>query len=97
MLKTEESLKVSKVIVIINDKGLHTRPATELVKCACRYRSKFNLTYRGDTVDGRSLLGILALAAERGAKLRLEAEGDDAQELIDALSNLAANKFYINY
>ena len=53
------------VFIVLNEKGLHTRPSTELVKLAAHYRSQIYLSYRSYVVNAKSLLGILMLAAER--------------------------------
>lgn len=82
---------------VINDKGLHTRPSTELVKCATAFRSRVTLEYGGVSVNAKSLLGILMLAAARGAKVTVEAVGDDAEEAVRSILELAGNKFYIKY
>ncbi|MGE3954280.1 MAG: HPr family phosphocarrier protein [Parachlamydiales bacterium] len=87
----------SAVLVIRNDKGLHTRPSTELVRCATRFRSHIQLSYHGMTVNAKSLLGILMLAAGKNAKITVEATGVDADEAITALLDLAQNKFYISF
>lgn len=83
--------------IVANDKGLHTRPSTELVKCASRYRSHINLIYQDLIVNAKSLLGILTLAASRGSRIEIEAFGEDAEEAIQQLIQLARNKFYIHY
>jgi phosphocarrier protein len=92
-----ENLKVKDSFVVMNDKGLHTRPATELVKCTSTFKSNITLIYQDLTVNAKSLLGILMLAASRGSKIRVEAEGEDADLAVKALIELASNKFYINY
>jgi len=89
--------KVKKSFVILNDKGLHTRPATELVKCAQIYKSQIFLIYQGLNVNAKSLLGILMLAASRGAKIDIEADGNDAEEAVNAIILLAKQKFNIQY
>lgn len=83
--------------VVLNDKGLHTRPSTELVKCASAFNSQIHLMYRNYVVNAKSLLGILMLAAERGARINIEAIGDDAEEAIAALQKLAQSRFNISY
>ena len=88
---------VKAKFVIKNDRGLHTRPSTELVKCANRFRSKICLLYQKHLVNGKSLLGILMLAASKGAKIGIEAEGEDAEEAVQSILALAKNNFYINY
>lgn len=89
--------KVKDCFTIMNDKGLHTRPATELVRCASTFKSSIMLNYQDLVVNAKSLLGILMLAASKGAKIHVEAEGDDAQEAIDAILRLARGRFNINY
>lgn len=88
---------VKKSFIVRNDKGLHTRPATELVKKACTFRSQVHLRYQDLHVNAKSLLGILMLAAARGAKIQVEAEGIDAQEAVDAICSLAQAGFNIHY
>lgn len=97
-MKTKKSSnKVTGRFVVMNEKGLHTRPSTELVKCAAGFSSKVNLFYRDLSVNAKSLLGILMLAAARGSKITVEAEGEDAQLAVDTILKLAQNKFYIKY
>jgi phosphocarrier protein len=93
----EEFVKFKDTFVVMNEKGLHTRPATELVKCTSTFKANITLCYQDLTVNAKSLLGILMLAASRGAKIKIEAEGEDAEKAIKALVDLAHNKFYINY
>jgi phosphocarrier protein HPr len=83
--------------VIVNDKGLHTRPSTELVKCATSFKSQVNLTCQQETANAKSLLGILMLAASRGTKIEIEAIGEDADEAVETILKLAQNKFNIKY
>lgn len=89
--------KIKSSFVVINAKGLHTRPSTELVKCSTRFKAKISLTYNRTTVNGKSLLGVLMLAAAQGAKVTIEAEGEDAQEAVKALIQLAENEFHMQY
>ncbi len=89
--------KIKGKFVISNDRGLHTRPSTELVKCASSFKSHVFLTYQKHAVNAKSLLGVLMLAASRGARIAVEAEGEDAEEAVKSIIDLANNKFYINY
>jgi len=82
---------------VLNEKGLHTRPSTELVKCAATFDCEINLLYREYTVNAKSLLGILMLAAGKGAKITIQAVGMDADDAINTLIKLANNKFNIQY
>ncbi|NGX37249.1 MAG: Phosphocarrier protein HPr [Chlamydiae bacterium] len=90
-------IKEKDSFIVVNEKGLHTRPSTELVKCASKYKSDINLVYQDLRVNAKSLLGILMLAAAKGAKIRIEAEGGDARDAIQAIRTLAENKFNIKY
>jgi phosphocarrier protein HPr len=83
--------------VVGNDHGLHTRPSTELVRCASSFRSQVLLIYQKKTVNAKSILGVLMLAATKGARIGVEAEGEDAEEAVQSILTLAKNKFYIKY
>ena len=85
------------IFVVLNDKGLHTRPSTELVKCAAHFDAEVNLSYRTYVVNAKSILGILMLAAERGAKVGIEAVGEEADLAVAAILKLAKNRFNIKY
>lgn len=83
--------------VVANDRGLHTRPSTELVRCASLFRSQVLLIYHKHAVNAKSLLGILMLGAAKGAKIAIEAEGEDAEEAVASIIDLAKKNFYIKY
>jgi len=91
------SRKAKNYFIVMNERGLHTRPSTELVKCASTFRSQVTLLYQDINVNAKSLLGILMLAATRGSKIHVIAEGEDAEEAVDAILRLARNKFNIKY
>lgn len=89
--------KATSAFVVLNDKGLHTRPSAEIAKCAAGFSARVFLSYRNYTVSAKSLLGILTMAAERGAKIGVEAFGEDAEQAVDALVLLARNRFNVKY
>ncbi len=93
----KKALHAKGSFIVINDKGLHTRPSTELVKCATSFRSQVNLIYQDFVVNAKSLLGILTLAAARGSRIDIEAAGEDAEVAVATILELARNKFYIHY
>lgn len=95
--KNEQSNLARGIFVVNNDKGLHTRPSTELVRCASSFKSNVRLTYQKECVNAKSLLGILMLAANRGSKITIEAVGEDAELAVNAIIELAQNKFNIRY
>lgn len=82
---------------VSNDRGLHTRPSTEIVKCATSFKSEVRLAYQKNRVNAKSILGVLMLAAAKGAKITVEAVGDDAEEAVTSIINLASNNFNIKY
>lgn len=82
---------------IRNDKGLHTRPSTELVKCASRFQAQITLKSDNHNVNAKSILGILMLAATKGTVIQIEACGEDAKEAISAIEKLAKNYFHMEY
>lgn len=88
---------IKTYFVVSNDRGLHTRPSTELVKCASGFRSDIFLIYKKHRVNAKSLLGILMLAACKGSRIRIEAEGVDAAMAADSLVKLASKNFNVEY
>ncbi len=92
-----EHKTASAGFIVENDKGLHTRPSTELVKCAILFNSEILLVCKDQKVSAKSLLGILTLAASKGTQVTVEATGTDAEEAVAAILDLASNKFYITY
>jgi phosphocarrier protein len=84
---------VERSVQILNKNGLHARPAAEIVKVSAKYQSDITLVRDGIEVNGKSIMGVMMLAAECGATLVLRADGDDADDALDALAVLIANKF----
>lgn len=79
---------VEKEVEIINKYGLHARPAMELVELANRYGSKIEVSSGILTVDAKSIMSVMRLAATKGTVLKLMANGADADEAIDAIVKL---------
>ena len=94
---SDKELEAKAIFTVLNDKGLHTRPSTELVKTASGYKSQIRLIHQGHAVNAKSLLSILMLAAGRGAKIHVEATGCDAEDAVNAILALAKLKFNISY
>jgi phosphocarrier protein HPr len=82
-----------RTVKIVNENGLHARPAAEIVKLGSRFRSEITIGREDLEVNAKSIMGVMMLAAECGATLRLRAEGADADAALDALSDLIANRF----
>lgn len=81
-------MKVKREIVIKNKTGLHARPAAMFVQLANKYDSDITITKDDHEVNGKSIMGILMLAAEKGAKIIITAEGDDAESALEELSGI---------
>ena len=83
-----------RIVRIVNKAGLHARPAAEIVKLANRYKATEITVVRDDLeVNGKSIMGVMMLAAEYGSTLHLHANGPDADAALHALAALISNKF----
>lgn len=80
-------------VEIVNRAGMHARPAAEFVKTAGRFAAHITVEKDGLEVNGKSIMGVLMLAAEQGSLLRVAARGDDAQAAVDALAALIGRGF----
>jgi len=78
---------------IMNRNGLHARPAAEIVKLAARFRSDITITRDDLEVNGKSIMGVMMLAAEFGSTITLRATGPDADAAVEQLATLIASKF----
>ena len=85
---------VEKTVTIKNRLGLHARPAALFVKTAAQFNSDISVIKDGLEVNGKSIMGVMMLAAEQGSKLTIRANGEDEQEAIAALEKLIEDKFY---
>ena len=84
---------VERTVQIANKNGLHARPAAEIVKISAKFSSEITLVKDGMEVNGKSIMGVMMLAAECGSSLVLRADGADAGAAVDALEALIVNKF----
>lgn len=82
-----------KTVMVANVYGLHARPAAEFVKLAAKYHSEILVNKDGLEVNGKSIMGVMMLAAERGSTIEIRARGVDAQDAVEALAALVANGF----
>jgi phosphocarrier protein HPr len=78
---------------IANKNGLHARPAAEIVKMAARFRSEITMSRDELEVNGKSIMGVMMLAAECGAEIQLRAVGPDADDALRAIAQLIQDKF----
>ena len=86
-------MKLSQRVKVRNDLGLHARPATMIVKLLQGFCSQVTFTYKKDTINARSIMGILMLAAKKNCILTITAEGEDAQDVIEKLTYAFESKF----
>ena len=84
---------LERTVRIVNKNGLHARPAAEIVKLAAKFNSEITIVEDDLDVNGKSIMGVMMLAAEHGSDITFRAEGPDAQQALDALATLVSNKF----
>jgi len=84
---------IEKDVVIKNRAGLHTRPAAALVKLAAQFQSEFFIYKDGFEINGKSIIGVMTLAAEQGSTLQLKFDGSDEQQASQAVVGLFERGF----
>ncbi len=84
---------IERDLEIVNRLGLHARAAAKLVHLTGSFQSRITLSSNGQVVDGKSILGILLLAAAQGATLRVSCDGSDEDDALAALTSLVADRF----
>ena len=87
------AVALSRELVIVNKRGLHARASAKFVKCVERYDAEVSVTRLGETVGGRSIMGLLTLAAAQGTSITVAAKGPQAKAVLVALEALVASKF----
>ena len=80
-------------VEIVNERGLHARASAKFVKLAGAFDAEVTVSKEGATVDARSIMGLMMLAAGPGSSISIHAEGAQAQAAVDALVKLVANRF----
>ncbi len=85
---------VEKTVTIENKLGLHARPASLIVQTVTKFKSEVFLHKDSQVANGRSIMSVMMLAAECGAQLKLQAKGEDENEVVAALIKLVQDKFY---
>jgi len=88
-----QSQKIEKEVTVINRLGLHARPAAMFVRIASRYRSEVWVAKEGEQINGKSIMGLMMLAAGQGSKLLIKCEGPDADKVMGELEELIQQKF----
>lgn len=85
--------RITREIVILNRYGLHARPAALFVKTSNRYKCEVWVEKDGEEVNGKSIMGLMMLAAAKGSKVKFIATGDDAEAMLNEIEALFARKF----
>ena len=85
--------ELSRSVSIINKLGMHARAAAKFVNLASGFRCDVQVEKEGRRVDGKSIMGVMMLAAAKGSEITLFIKGEDAEKCIDALENLITNRF----
>ncbi len=93
MSKNGSNSKVEKELEIINELGLHARPAAMFVKLANRFSSEITVAKGPEQVNGKSIMGVMMLAAGKGTKLKVIAVGEDAADAVAEIEKLLRSKF----
>src|SRR3954469_1679220 len=86
-------LKIVKEIPIVNRLGLHARPAAMFVRIASRHRCEVWVAKEGEEVNGKSIMGLMMLAAGQGSTLQIRCEGPDAEKAMEELEELIKSRF----
>ncbi len=85
---------IEQKVTIKNSLGLHARPSAQFVKIASKFKSDVYLSKNDREVNGKSIMGVMTLAAEMGSVLTIKVDGHDEKKAIEALVNLVNSKFY---
>jgi phosphocarrier protein HPr len=84
---------IERDATIVNQDGLHARPAARIVRLANTFDSEIELSKDGVGVNGKSIMGVMMLAAECGSSITIRAKGPDAEQAVAALTELVASGF----
>lgn len=88
-----ELSEAHRTVAIVNKRGLHARASAKFVKLAATFEAEVKVSKDGQTVDARSIMGLMMLAAAPGCSIDIEADGEQAQEAVSALADLVAARF----
>ncbi|ADC70891.1 MULTISPECIES: HPr family phosphocarrier protein [Thioalkalivibrio] len=80
-------------VPIVNRLGMHARAAAKFVSLASQYASDVTVSRNAQEVNGKSIMGVMMLAAAQGSEVTITTDGEDAEEALDALTELVANRF----
>ena len=86
-------MKAARTVEIVNERGLHARASAKFVKLAGGFDAEVTVSREGQTVDARSIMGLMMLAAGPGSHITISAEGPEARDAVEALAELVTNRF----
>jgi phosphocarrier protein HPr len=86
-------MMTERTVEIVNKNGLHARPAAEIVKLSSKFKCDITIVRDDLEVNGKSIMGVMMLAAEYGSNILVRAEGPDAEQAVNAIADLVAAKF----
>jgi len=86
-------MEIKKDVIVENELGLHARPAALFVQTANKFASEIFVEKNGEKVNGKSIMGLMMLAAEKGSKITISVRGDDAEKALSTLESLLTDKF----
>jgi phosphocarrier protein len=92
-VKKQSTGAVTRELTVVNKLGIHARPASMFVRTANRFQSEIFVEKDGEKINGKSIMGLMMLAAGPGSKLIIHAEGDDAAEAVSEIEALLKRKF----
>ena len=84
---------IEREATIVNQEGVHARPAARIVRLASQFDSEIEIAKDGLGVNGKSIMGVMMLAAEYGSSITIRANGPDAEQAVEALAQLVASGF----
>ncbi len=84
---------IARDVIVVNQLGMHARAAAKFVHLATRFESRISVARQARQMDGKSIMGLLLLAASRGSRITIAAEGSDAQQAVDELAALVESGF----
>lgn len=87
------TMPITRDVTIINRLGLHARAAARFVNLASQYEAAVEVERNGQRVNGKSIMGVMMLAAAQGSSIKLHADGGDAEDALNALTELIAQRF----
>ena len=87
---------MERTVKVLNEEGLHARPAAILVKEANAFNSDINIVVNGNPTNAKSIMGLMALGLKKDAEFTITAEGSDEAQAVDTLANLVENKFNLH-